>query len=163
MRIAILSDTHDNIWKLSDILAAMEQAGAEVLVFCGDLCAPFTLKQIGEHFCGPVHVVLGNNDGDPLMLCKIADGLDNVSLHGPFAYLTLDGRKVAVNHYPPIAQDQAGCGKYDLVCYGHDHEAKVQRIGDTVLVNPGEGMGRLGPSTYALYDTDTGRAEIRQV
>jgi len=106
MRIAILSDTHDNIWKLSDILAAMEQAGAEVLVFCGDLCAPFTLKQIGEHFCGPVHVVLGNNDGDPLMLCKIADGLDNVSLHGPFAYLTLDGRYL-------LASDQGHVYRWD--------------------------------------------------
>jgi putative phosphoesterase len=163
MKIAILSDVHDNIWTLARVLEAVNQSGAGALIFCGDLCAPFTLKQIGEDFEGAVHAVLGNNDGDALFLSKVANGLDNVSLHGPFAYLELDGRRVAVNHYPPIAQDQARCGQYDLVCHGHDHLANVERFGDTLLVNPGEVMGRLGQSTFALYDTVTGKAEIKSV
>jgi len=163
MKVAILSDAHDNIWKLANVLEDVSRTGAKALIYCGDLCAPFTLKQIGEAFAGPVHVVLGNNDGDHLLLSRIANGLDNVSLHGPFTYLEFDGRKVAVNHYPPIAQDQARSGQYDLVCYGHDHRTNVERIGNTLLVNPGEVMGRFGQSTYALYDTTTGEAEIRQV
>ena len=40
MRIAILSDTHDNIWVLKDLLAGLE---ADALLFCGDFCAPFIL------------------------------------------------------------------------------------------------------------------------
>ena len=45
MRIAILSDTHDNIWKLDEVLKQVGDAGA--LLFCGDFCAPFTLlKQL---------------------------------------------------------------------------------------------------------------------
>ena len=163
MKIAILSDAHDNIWKLASVLEKVNCVGAKALIFCGDLCAPFTLQQIGEDFEGPVHVILGNNDGDALFLSKIANGLDNVSLYGPFAYLELDGHTVAINHYPPIAQDQARSGQYDLVCHGHDHQAKVERFGNTLLVNPGEVMGRLGQSTFALYDTTTGQAEIRQV
>jgi hypothetical protein len=161
--IAILSDVHDNIWKLTDLLQDIEEAGADTLIFCGDLCAPFTLKQIGETFAGPVHVVLGNNDGDVLLLSRIANGLDNVTLHGPFAYLEIEGRQVAVNHYPQIAHDQARSGQYDLVCYGHDHTATVEQQGDTMLVNPGEVMGRFGQSSYALYDPATGQAELRQV
>ena len=61
------------------------------------------------------------------------------------------------------ARDQALSGRYDLVCYGHDHEAHVERVGNTLLVNPGEVMGRLGPSRYAVYDTETGEAELRQI
>jgi putative phosphoesterase len=110
-----------------------------------------------------VHVVLGNNDGDVLLLSRIANGLDNVTLHGPFAYLELEGRQIAVNHYPQIARDQALSGRYDLVCHGHDHEANIERIGNTLLVNPGEVMGRLGTCTYAVYDTASGQAELRAV
>lgn len=163
MQVAILSDVHDNIWKLAEVLEDARSCGVQAALFCGDLCAPFTLKQIGEGIPGPVHVVLGNNDGDVLLLSRVANGLDNVTLHGPFAMLELGGRRIAVNHYPPLARDQALSGRYDLVCYGHDHEANVERVGETLLVDPGEVMGRLGPSTYALYDTATGQAELRQV
>ena len=163
MKMAILSDVHDNIWKLADVLEDAQHCGVQAALFCGDLCAPFTLKQIGEGIPGPVHVVLGNNDGDVLLLSKIADGLDNVTLHGIFAVLELGGRSIAVNHYPLLARDQALAGRYDLVCHGHDHEANVERIGDTLLVNPGEVMGRLGTSTYAIYDTGSGQAELREV
>jgi putative phosphoesterase len=163
MKIAILSDIHDNIWKLASVLEDVRRIEAGELIFCGDLCSPFTLKQIGEGMPGPVHVVLGNNDGDPMLLSKIAAGLSNVRLHGLFAYLTLDGQKVAITHYPPLGRDQALAGQYALVCYGHDHQAHIERVGHTTLVNPGEVMGRLGKSTYAVYDTATRTAEIREV
>jgi len=163
MLIAILSDVHDNIWKLAEVLEDAQGRGVQAALFCGDLCAPFTLKQIGEGIPGPVHVVLGNNDGDVLLLSRIADGLENVTLHGPFAIFQLEGRRIALNHYPPLARDQALSGQYDLVCYGHDHEAHVERVGATLLVDPGEVMGRLGPSSYAVYDTDTGQAKLVQV
>jgi putative phosphoesterase len=161
--IAILSDVHDNIWKLKELLDDIQKRGAGALIFCGDLCAPFTLKQIGENFAGPVHVVLGNNDGDILLLSRIARGLDNVTLHGPFAYLEIEGRKIAVNHYPQIAHDQALSGQYDLVCYGHDHTAAIEHKDGTLLVNPGEVMGRFGESSYALYDPATDQAELRRL
>jgi len=62
VRIAVLSDVHDNIWKLEEVLA--QTATADALIFCGDFCAPFTLTPIAEGCHGPVHVVWGNNDGD---------------------------------------------------------------------------------------------------
>jgi Icc-related predicted phosphoesterase len=39
----------------------------------------------------------------------------------------------------------------------------VEKVGPTLRVNPGEVMGRFGLSTYALYDTATGQAEIVEV
>lgn len=160
MRIAILSDVHDNIWKLETLLAGLE---ADVLIFCGDFCAPFTLAQIAEGFAGPVHVVFGNNDGDQFLLAQVAAKFPHVTLHGDFAELQLDGRQVAVTHYPQIGQALARSGIYDLVCHGHSHERVIEQAGKTVRVNPGEVMGRLGPSTYALYDTVTSQAEIAEL
>ena len=160
MRIAILSDIHDNIWVLKDLLAGLQ---ADALLFCGDFCAPFTLAQIAEGFGGPVHVVFGNNDGDKLLLSRVASRFSHVTLHGDLAELDLDGRRVAVSHYPQVGRALAQSGAYDLVCYGHNHESTVEQVGSTVLVNPGEVMGRLGRSTYAVYDTATGQAGILEV
>jgi putative phosphoesterase len=160
MKIAILSDIHDNIWKLEALLTGLE---ADVLVFCGDFCAPFTLAQIGEGFSGPVHVVFGNNDGDQLFLARVASRFPHVTLHGQFAELELDGRRVAVTHYPDIGQALAHGGTYDLVCHGHSHERVVEQTGNTLRVNPGEVMGRFGLTTYALYDTASAQVEILKV
>jgi putative phosphoesterase len=160
MRIAILSDVHDNIWKLETLLDRLE---AEALVFCGDFCAPFTLAQIAESFAGPIHVVFGNNDGDQFLLCKVAGRFSHVTLHGDFAELAFDGKRLAVTHYPAIGRALAQGGIYDLVCHGHSHEQSVEQVGRTLRVNPGEVMGRLGPPTYALYDTDSGQAAILEV
>ncbi|MBC7251177.1 MAG: metallophosphoesterase family protein [Anaerolineae bacterium] len=161
MKIAILSDTHDNIWKLAEVLKQLQDA--EALIFCGDFCAPFTLAQIAEGFPGPVHVVFGNNDGDALLLSRVAAQAGNVTLYGFFAYLKLGGRQIAVVHYPPLARDLARSGQHDLVCYGHNHQANVETIGETLLVNPGEVMGRFGRSTYAVYDTETHSVTLHEV
>jgi len=160
MKVAILSDIHDNIWKLGTLLAGLE---ADVLLFCGDFCAPFTLAQIAEGFSGPVHVVFGNNDGDKLLLARVASRFNHVTLHGEFVELELDGRKAAVTHYPEIGRALARGGVYDLVCHGHNHERSIEQTGKTLRVNPGEVMGRFGLSTYALYDTTSGQAESVQV
>lgn len=160
MKVAVLSDIHDNIWQLEKLLANLE---ADVLIFCGDFCAPFTLAQIAEGFGGPIHVVLGNNDGDQLLLSRVARRFEHVKLHGQFAELDLGGRSVAVNHYPDIGRALARGGTYDLVCHGHSHERVLEQGERTLRLNPGEVMGRLGVSTYAIYDTDTGRAEILEV
>lgn len=161
--IAVLSDAHDNIWNLADALEQARAAGAAVLIFCGDFCAPFTLTQIGQGFSGPVHCVLGNNDGDPRLLLNNALAAGNVTLHGQYAELALDGRWVAVNHYPEIARRLAESGQFDLVCYGHNHLAQVEQVGAAVLANPGEVMGRFGAPTFGLYDTTTGQFELRPV
>jgi len=163
MQVAVLSDIHDNIWKLEAILERINKMGAQALAFCGDFCAPFTLKQIADSFSNQVHCVFGNNDGDKWFLSRIAAGADNVTLHGELAELTLGERHIAVNHYTRIAQGLAASGRYDAVFFGHSHERHLARVGSTLLLNPGEVMGRFGPSTYALYDTETGQATIHEL
>jgi len=157
MKIAVLSDTHDNIWNLDQVLAELaRQPDVGALIFCGDFCAPFTLQQIAEGFAGPVHVVFGNNDGDQLLLSRVAGRFEHVTLHGLYAELEYGGRRIAVIHYPDLARRLAQSGQFDLVCYGHDHTAKVERVGETLLANPGEVMGRFGRPGYGLYDTESG-------
>jgi predicted phosphodiesterase len=39
------------------------------------------------------------------------------------------------------------------VCYGHDHTANEEWIGETLLLNPGEVLGLKGRSSIAMVDT----------
>lgn len=152
MIVAVCSDVHDNIWALERALPMMEDA--EQILFCGDFCAPFTLVQLAEGADGrPLHVVFGNNDGDRHLLTQNAARFASVSLYGEFAEFDLDGRQVAINHYPAIAHRLADGDAYDFVFYGHDHVAHDEKKGDTLLLNPGEIMGRLGKPTFSLVDT----------
>jgi uncharacterized protein len=162
MRIAILSDTHDNIWRLDRALSRMGEA--DLLIHCGDLCSPFVAKHLGEGAPGrPIHIVWGNNDGDPRMILRVASSYPEIQIHGPFAELELGDLRIGVNHYPEIARPLAASGRYDLVCYGHDHTAHESRVGGCVLLNPGELMGLQGKATFAWFDTATREVRFQEV
>jgi putative phosphoesterase len=149
MKIAILSDTHDNVETLARALPGLQ--AADVVLHCGDVCSPFTLKRLAEGMgAKPVHLVWGNNDGDRRMLAEVAAQAGNVYLHGEFADFTLGDLRVAMSHYPAVARAVAASGQYGLVCYGHDHQAHEERLGATLLLNPGELAGVLtGRATWA--------------
>ncbi len=156
MQIAVFSDSHDRIDHLEAALAAAKRAGAEMLLHCGDLCAPFMLNRLGRQFDGPIHVVFGNNDGDGRLLQTIAAQHPHIILHGIYVELEAAGRRIAMIHYPEPAKRIAQSGQFDLVCYGHNHQKHVETVGDGWLVNPGELLGMQGPPTWGLYDTATG-------
>jgi putative phosphoesterase len=159
MRIGIISDSHDNIWKLDEAIKHL--ATVDAVIHCGDLCAPFVVKQLAEGLEEiPIHIVWGNNEGDPFRIARVASQYDHVHLHAELAKLELGGIQIAVNHFPEIASDLADSGKYDLVCYGHDHTAHMENKGKCLLLNPGELMGMNGRSSLAIYDTESKQAEF---
>jgi len=168
MRIAILSDVHDHVWNLR---AAMETTrGADALLFCGDLCSPFVVPMLAAAVDGPVYLVFGNNDGDTARIVENAARFDDrVQVAKEHLEIELGGKRFAVNHYPRIAESIAAAGRHDVVCHGHDHRYRVERLGETLLVNPGTLMGydpAAGddvPATFVVYDTVSGEVERFEV
>jgi uncharacterized protein len=165
MKIAILSDIHDNVWTLKAALPHLQ--GADALIFCGDFCSPFVVGLLATGFAKPVHAVLGNNDGDRHQITLNACKFDHLKIHGEFGVVELDGKHFAVTHYPEIARAVAASGQHDLVCYGHDHTFTLDL--ENRLLNPGTLMGYnpLGktnvPATFVVYDTQTRSAQAFQV
>ncbi len=152
-KIAMISDSHDNLPVLRAALAAVRAAGADMLLHLGDLCAPFVVTELAQGFSGPIHIVMGNNDADGRLLQVMAGRNPNVTLYGVYTELQVEGRMLALIHYPEPAQRIAASGQLDLVAYGHNHKKHVEQVGDTWLVNPGELLGLVGAPTWALYDT----------
>ncbi|MDE3167607.1 MAG: metallophosphoesterase family protein [Acidobacteriota bacterium] len=170
MRLAILSDIHDHVWRLA---AALEHVrGTEALICCGDLCSPFIVHQIGREYANPVHIVFGNNDADLYRISAVARLYPHVALHGELFEGEFGGRPIAVQHFDNIARPLAASGRYDAVFFGHNHRRETSRAGGTLLVNPGPILGAAFradgsredvASSYAVYDTDTGDVHAFQV
>ena len=155
MRIAVMSDSHDNIWNMEKALFLVKEKKAEMIIHCGDFVAPFTLKMLAETGI-PVHGVFGNNDGDHYLLTKMAAAPgSNITLHGLMGQVTLDGKTVCFTHYRKIAKGLAAAANCDLACFGHSHVHAVETVGKAVLLNPGEIMGKEGSPGFCLVETDS--------
>ena len=64
-------------------------------------------------------------------------------------------------HYPELAEPLAGSGEFDLVVFGHSHEVAERRVGETLLLNPGEVCGWLtGRATVAVVDLEGMTVEV---
>ena len=163
MKIAGLSDIHDHIWNLEKVLDQIK-GGVEAIIFCGDMCAPFTAKVLGSLNI-PIYACLGNNDEDHIgMMKKGGSKFTWFHLSQEFGQVKLDGEKIAFCHYPKLAELLAKTEDYDAVFHGHTHVSRNEKRGKTLLLNPGavcgiqDGKSRV--ASYSIYDTKTNSARI---
>lgn len=159
--IGILSDTHDNLPLIDEAVKRLNRYGVGLVLHAGDYISPFTVS----HF-KPLQVkiigVYGNNCAERKLLKELFRDI-GADLRGFFAEVSMEGLKIGLLH----GHDEellhaiiASCA-YDVVVYGHTHQTKVQRIGRTLVINPGEICGYLtGKSTMALLNLKTREVEI---
>jgi len=161
MKIGIFSDSHDNLPNIENFLHWVNANNVEQLIFCGDLCAPATLKKmIIPNFSGPIHMVFGNVT-DRELLPKVAAEFSNVHLYGDAGEFIIDNLRFAIDHYPDRAKELGRSGKYDYVFYGHNHTPWEEKIGATVVANPGTLAGMFQKATFAVLDTQSKKLELK--
>lgn len=161
MKIAIFSDSHDNVANLEKFLNWVNNNNIEEIIFCGDLCAPSILKNLlAPKFSGKIHMVFGNVT-DREMLVKIAKDFSHVTHYGDLAEFKINKESYAVIHYPNEAKKLAQSGKYDLVFYGHNHKPWEEIINNCRVVNPGTLAGLFQKATFATYDTITKKLTLK--
>lgn len=159
MRIAVLSDIHDNVWNLDAALRHVSDC--DHLICCGDLCSPFVIDQLARGFSRPIEIVWGNNDADQFRMTAKATRYPHLHLRGEFWEGEIGGRRIAVNHFDGIAKAIARGRQHDAVFFGHNHVFENTWFGDTLALNPGSIMGAQFDaqanrtnvsSTFAIYD-----------
>jgi len=99
MKIAVLSDIHDNILNLKKVLTRVKKERCEAILFCGDYCAPSVVKLIIELKI-PTYAVFGNVDGAHYEITKLVERLSFYYQFKEMAEIELDGKKIALCHYP---------------------------------------------------------------
>ena len=165
MKICILSDSHDNRSLLSHAGAQAKEMDADAIIHCGDVVAPSTLGVLKEYEI-PIHVIHGNNTGDLYTMGIVANKSANlVHYYGQDARLDLGSKQVFVVHYPHYARGMALTGDWDIVCCGHSHRAKIEKVTsikgtDILVMNPGSVAGLDGDATFIFGDTESMEFEI---
>ena len=160
MKIGVFSDTHDNVPMIKKAVELFNSEGVTLVIHAGDFIAPFAVEAMRGLKCRVVGV-FGNNDGERIGVAKRFEAVGEI--HPNLANVEVGGRKIAVVHYPELAEPIAKSGDYDIVIYGHTHQVDARRE-KSLILNPGETGGWLtGKCTVALVDVETLEVEIREL
>ena len=58
-----------------------------------------------------------------------------------------------MTHVPSTLDEVISSGEYDLVIYGHTHKQDIRKVGNTLVVNPGESTDWLtGKSNVVILE-----------
>jgi putative phosphoesterase len=157
MKIGILSDTHDQLDRTQRAVRALQAAGAEALIHCGDLTRP---KIVTACAVLPCHFVFGNNDVDdvPSLRAAMAEA-EAVCLEWG-GTVTLAGKRLAVTHGHITAHVRRLLAEQpEYLCTGHSHIAHDWRDGPTRRINPGA-LYRAAEYSVAVLDLATDTLEF---
>ncbi len=137
MKIAIISDTHDNTPAIVWMIEYLNEQHIPVVLHAGDVINPGILFRFQDHYTGHLHFIFGNNDGEQRLLANRAAESKNITCHGSLMKLELEDRKIFMNHYSEISEEVAKNQEFDVAIGGHDHEYRVIKHGNSLFINPG--------------------------
>ncbi|HIH87989.1 TPA: metallophosphoesterase [Candidatus Bathyarchaeota archaeon] len=161
MRVGLISDTHDNVTKIKAVIKRLNELNVDLVLHAGDYISPFTAKPYAELKAKMIGVY-GNNCAEHEKLKAVYTAVGK-EIIGNFAEVEAGSRGIALlhGHDAALLRSLTTRGCYDVVVHGHDHVAKIAKVGGTLVVNPGEVGGWLtGRSSFGLLDTETLEAEI---
>jgi len=162
MLIGAISDTHDNLPQVENAVKYLNSQKVGLVLHAGDYVAGFVIPKFKQLNCKLIGV-FGNNDGDHELLKKRFGETSNCTVHGRFAAVTVEGYRIALLHgeETELLNVLVNSGYFDAVIHGHSHNRSVEKMGKTLVINPGELCGYLtGKSTLALLDTEKHEAKI---
>ena len=151
MKIAIISDTHDNLQNLRVFFDFAKKENIYAIIHCGDTAHSETFEEILNNFSGKVYLSFGNMDFRE----EFSNFRNNerLKIFEEFGQMELDGLKIGFCHFPELAMKNAE--KYDFVFYGHTHKPWIEKIGNCFVANPGNLAGLYYAPSFAILNTET--------
>jgi len=162
MLIGAVSDSHDNLSQIDKVVQLLNSKKVGLVLHAGDYTSPFTIAHFKKLYCNFIGV-FGNNDGDHPLLTKRFHDTTNCVIRGQFTQVNVDGYRVGLLHgdETELLDTLIQSGYFNAIIHGHSHNYRVQQIGKTLVINPGELCGYLtGKASFALLDTESNTAEI---
>ena len=137
MKIGIISDSHDSRGSVLKAIDVLRQREVGYVFHAGDIISPFTAKAFAGVSDAKFIAVFGNNDGEKLFLSSTVAEFGGEIYEDCYSG-EVEGRRIFMTHKPNVVDAVAASGRYDLVIYGHTHERDIRKVGETLIINPGE-------------------------
>lgn len=188
MKVAIISDVHNNTVNLKKVLDFCVDKQINKIICCGDLASQETLDFFCDNFSGEILHTFGNMEAgqfDIKVLKQKTNGFSkykNAKVYEDFGELEIEdnpvkpgdhgARKIAFIHFPREAKELAESGKYDFVFYGHTHKPWVASVETTadrgpknkcIMLNPGNVANEIYPPTFAVWNTEDDKFDLVKV
>ena len=149
-KIGVVSDTHNNLVNVREIVGLFNAVGVARVVHTGDITKGKTL----DVFAGldaPLYGVFGNNDVERNTL-EASIQAHAFTFCDPPLELTWHGVRIVVVHDP---RDLDLAGDFDLALHGHTHMFRSEHTAGTLVFNPGECAGHMkGYNAVGVVDLD---------
>jgi len=154
MRVGVMSDSHDRVPAVAELLRQMAAAGVSMVLHAGDFCSPFVLKPFEDAHM-TLAGVLGRNDGDPEGLTTRAGAGFGLELFESPHSFDVGGERIMIVHDIGDVQ-QRSVEAHTIVIHGSTHLQEMKTRGNTLILNPGEACGWLhGSPQAAILDLDS--------
>lgn len=163
MRIGIISDSHDHHANILKAIEIFNEHKVEYVLHAGDIVSPFAAKAFSNVNGAKFISVFGNCDGEKFYLKSTIEDFGG-EIYEYIYTSRLNSKKIFMTHIPNTLDEVAGSGKFDLVIYGHTHKQDIRKLGNTLIINPGETTDWITEnSAVVILELDDMHAEVVQL
>lgn len=151
VRLGLMSDTHDDRARTERAIAIFEERAVEAIGHLGDVTSPAIVEMLDGW---EAWICRGNMDKRWSPVVEAAERADPPIDCGDAFELELGGARIGLihGHEATRLESMVAAGGFDLVCHGHTHSFRDERVGGTRVVNPGA-LHRASTPSVCIYET----------
>jgi len=157
MKVAIISDIHDNLVNLEKCLNWCRDNKIDKIICCGDITNSETLEYLAKHFKNDIFLVRGNAE---IYEEKELENYKNINFFGSTGIIKLDKKNIGFCHQPYLTEKVLKKGVCDFIFYGHTHKPWIEERKDLKIMNPGTLGGMFQKGTFVVWDTKSDKLEL---
>jgi len=140
LKIGIISDTHDDIKNTKKAIQLFNKLDVNYVFHAGDYVFPGIINLFKE--LKPtiyLYGVRGNNDGELLGIANKFKEIENAMFFNDFGRVVVEKKEIGIYHgtNPKLSETLIQSQIFDLLILGHTHIRRMERVGRTLVLNPG--------------------------
>ena len=160
MLLGVVSDTHNNLKNIDQIVSLFNRRSVDLVIHTGDITNANSLRKFAE-LESKLFLVFGNNDRSEFGLKEVA-AENNFEIQEPPYQIKKCNREIVIFHEPDLIDNFLDENKdIDLVLHGHTHRFRNEVFRGTNIFNPGECAGMMkGKNQVGIIELDSANPKI---